>query len=139
VNVPVETYLLLWFALSVVATVGGVIVVGTVLVTLPPGYFVAPAVRQPLRTTHPLVRRTAVFLKNLLGTALIALGLIMSLPGIPGPGIITIAIGLMLIDFAEKRRWAAWVIGRPPILRAANRLRRRYGEPPFVMPPAVGR
>jgi hypothetical protein len=139
VNEPIETYLLLGFALSVVATVGGVVVVGTVLVKLRPAYFVAPAVRQPLRTTHPLVRWTAVFLKNLLGTALVALGLVMSVPGIPGPGIITILIGLMLLDFAEKRRWAAWVISRQPILRAANGLRRRYGKPPSVMPPAVGR
>jgi hypothetical protein len=77
----------------------------------------------------------AVFLKNLLGAALVVLGLIMSVPGIPGPGIITIVIGLMLLDFAEKRRWARWLMSRPPILRAANRLRRKYGKPPFVMPP----
>ena len=135
-NEPIETYLLLGFALSVVATVGGVVVVGTVLVKLPPAYFVAPAVRQPLGTTHSLVRWTVVFLKNLLGAALVVLGLIMSVPGIPGPGIITIVIGLMLLDFAEKRRWSRWVMSRRPILRAANNLRRKYGKPPFSMPPA---
>lgn len=136
---PIETYLLLGFALSAIASVGGVVVVGVVLVKLPPGYFGDSAGRQPLPNTHPLVRWTAVFLKNLLGAALVVLGLIMSVPGIPGPGIMTIVIGLMLLDFAEKRQWARWVISRPPILRAANSLRRKYGKPPFVMPPAVGR
>jgi hypothetical protein len=51
----------------------------------------------------------------------------------------TIVIGLMLLDFAEKRRWARWVISRPLILRAANSLRRKYEKPPFEMPPAVSR
>ena len=136
---PIETYLLLGFVLSVIASVGGVVVVGIVLVKLPPGYFGDFAVRQPLPNARPLVRWTVVFLKNLFGAALVVLGLIMSVPGIPGPGIITIVFGLMLLDFAEKRRWSRWVMSRPPILRAANSLRRKYGKPPFVMPPAVGR
>jgi hypothetical protein len=139
VNWSIETYLLVGFALSVVFTVGGVVVVGVVLVKLPPDYFVAPTVRLPLTNTHPIIRWTVVFLRNLLGAALVMLGLIMSVPGMPGPGILTIVIGLMLLEFAEKRRWARWVISRPPILRAANGLRRKYGKPPFVMPQAAGR
>ena len=138
-NWSIETYLLVGFALSVVFTVGGVVVVGVVLVKLPPDYFVAPTVRLPLTNTHPIIRWTVVFLRNLLGAALVMLGLIMSVPGMPGPGILTIVIGLMLLEFAEKRRWARWVISRPPILRAANGLRRKYGKPPFVMPQAAGR
>jgi hypothetical protein len=133
VNWPIETYLLIGFTLSVVVTVGGVVVVGVVLVKLPPGYFVAPTVRQPLPNTRPLVRWMVVFLRNLLGATLVVSGLIMSVPGIPGPGIITIVIGLMLLDFAEKRQWARWVISRPPILRATDGLRRKFGKPPFVM------
>ena len=132
-NWPIETYLLIGFTLSVVVTVGGVVVVGVVLVNLPPGYFVAPNVPQPLPNSHPLVRWIVVFLRNLLGATLVVLGLIMSVPGIPGPGIITIVIGLMLLDFAEKRQWARWVISRPPILRATDGLRRKFGKPPFVM------
>jgi hypothetical protein len=139
VNGPIETYLLLGFALSIIASVGGVVVVAIVLVTLPPDYFVDSAIRQLLPNTHPLIRWTVVFLKNLLGGTLVVFGLVMSVPGIPGPGIMTIVIGLMLLDFAEKRRWARWGISRPPILRAANGLRRKYGKPPFVMSPAANR
>jgi hypothetical protein len=139
VDGPIETYLLLGFVLSIIASVGGVVVVGIVLVKLPPGYFGDSAVRQPLPNTHPFVRWTVVVFKNLLGAALVMLGLIMSVPGIPGPGIMTIMIGLMLLDFAEKRRWARWVFSRPPLLRAINSLRWRYGKPPFVIPPAANR
>jgi hypothetical protein len=81
VDGSIETYLLLGFALSVIASVGGVVVVGIVVVKLSPGYFGDSAVRQPLLNAHPLVRRTAVVLKNLLGAALVVLGLIMSVPG----------------------------------------------------------
>jgi hypothetical protein len=136
VDGSVEAYLLLAFALSVIASVGGVVVIGVVLVKLPASYFGDATVHQPSSKTHPLARWTAVFLKNLLGAALVVLGLVMSVPGIPGPGIITILLGLMLLDFADKRRWASWVISRPPILRMANGLRRKYGQPPFAMPPA---
>jgi len=139
VDGSIETYLLVGFALSVIASVGGIVVIGIVLVKLPPGYFSDSAARQFLPATHPLVRWTVVFVKNVLGAALVMLGLIMSVPGIPGPGVITIVIGLMLLDFAEKRRWARWVISRPPILRAINGLRRKYGKPPFEIPPAVSR
>lgn len=138
-NWPIETYLLIGFALSVVVTVGGVVAVGVVLVKLPPGYFVAPTARQPLPNTHPIVRWTVVFLRNLLGATLVVLGVIMSVPGIPGPGIMTMVVGLMVMDFAEKRRWTNWVISRPPILRTANGLRRKYGKPPLLMPPAADR
>lgn len=139
VDGPIETYLLLGFVLSVAASAAGVLVVGIVLVKLPPGYFGDSAPPQPLPNTHSLVRWMVVVFKNLLGAALVMFGLIMSVPGIPGPGIMTIVIGLMLLDFADKRRWARWVISRPPILRAANSLRRQYGRPPFVMPRAVVR
>jgi Putative transmembrane protein (PGPGW) len=139
VDGPIETYLLLGFVLSVAASAGGVVVVGIVLVKLPPGYFGDSVVPQPLPSIHPLVRWMVGVFKNLLGAALVMFGLIMSVPGIPGPGIVTIVIGLMLLDFADKRRWARWVISRPPILRAANSLRRKYGRPPFVMPAAVSR
>ena len=135
----IETYLLLGFVLSIIASVGGIVLIGLILVRLPPGYFADSTVRPLLPNTPPLVRGTVLVFKNIVGAALIVLGLIMSVPGIPGPGIMTIVVGLMLLDFAEKRRWAGWVIGRPPILWGANGLRRRYGKPPFVLPPPVNR
>jgi hypothetical protein len=135
----IETYLLVGFALSIIGTVGGIVTFGIVLVKLPAGYFVDCADGQRVLNAHPLLRRTRVVLKNVLGAVLVALGVIMSVPAIPGLGIITIAVGLMLLDFAEKRRWARWVISRPPILRAVNGLRSKYGKPSFSLPEATTR
>jgi hypothetical protein len=135
VDGSIETYLLAGFALSVVGTVGALGVVAFVLVKLPADYFCAPAPRAFLAGRHPLIRRTGLFLKNLLGTVLVVLGVVLSLPGIPGPGIVTILIGVMLIDFAEKRPLERWLISRPLILRTINRLRRRYGKAPLAWRP----
>ena len=60
-NAPIETYLLVAFALPVIASVGGVVVVLVGLVRLPPGYFADSAIREPLPNTHPLIRWMAVF------------------------------------------------------------------------------
>ncbi|HVL69364.1 MAG TPA: PGPGW domain-containing protein [Vicinamibacterales bacterium] len=131
----IETYLLVGFALSIIGTVGGIVTFGIVLVKLPAGYFVDDPDGHSAPIAQSLLRRIGVVLKNVLGAVLVVLGLIMSVPAVPGPGIITIVLGVMLLDFAEKRRWARWVISRPPILRAVNGLRRKYGKPPFSLTP----
>jgi hypothetical protein len=50
--------------------------------------------------------------------------------------VMTMLLGLTVMDFEAKRRWTTWVITRRPMFRAANALRRTYGKPPLVMPPA---
>ncbi len=79
------------------------------------------------------VRWSAVILKNLLGVFLILLGLVLSLPGVPGQGLLTILLGLIMLDIPGKRPWEARIIQRPSILSAVNNFRQRYGKPPLIM------
>ena len=37
--------------------------------------------------------------KNMAGVLLVVLGILLSLPGVPGQGILTILLGIMLLDF----------------------------------------
>ncbi|MCL4192956.1 MAG: hypothetical protein KJZ87_14575, partial [Thermoguttaceae bacterium] len=53
---------------------------------------------------------------------------------LPGQGILSIVIGLVLTDMPGKFRLARWIVGRPVILTAVNRLRARWGRPPLVIP-----
>lgn len=131
---PIWTYVLVGLALSLLAAIGGLAVVGLVLVRLPADYFCDHSRRGFWVHRHPLIRRTGLVLKNLLGAVLVALGVLLSLPAVPGPGILTIVIGLILLDFPGKRDLERWLIGRPTILRSINRLRRRYGTPPLECP-----
>lgn len=128
----IETYLLLGVVLSVIGSVGAVALVATVLVKLPADYFCDSSVRAFLPHSHRVVRRTLLFLKNVFGAVLLLIGVVLSVPGIPGPGILVILIGLMLLDFRGKRQLERRVISRPVLIRAINGLRRRYGKPPLT-------
>lgn len=128
------SYLLLGVVLFAVLSLGGLAVAGFLLVRLPPDYFRDSSPRPWWVGRHPVIRRIGLILKNLLGGVLVALGVLLSLPGVPGPGILTIVVGLMLLDFPGKRRVEQWLIGRPAILRTINRLRGRYGRPPLESP-----
>jgi hypothetical protein len=52
----------------------------------------------------------------------------------PGQGIVTILIGLVLVDLPGKRALERWMVGRPRVLAAINRLRAKYGHPPLEDP-----
>jgi hypothetical protein len=114
-------------------SVGGVALVGVLLTRLPATYFSEPRPRAFWIDTQPVLRWTVLLVKNIIGAVLVALGIILAMPGVPGPGILTILVGIMLIDFPGKRRLECWLIGRPKILVAVNRMRQRYGKAPFVL------
>jgi hypothetical protein len=83
---------------------------------------------------RPLLLRWAVALgKNLLGLVLVLLGAIMALPGVPGQGLLTMIIGMTILDFPGKRRLEVRFLHRPRILGALNRLRARFGRQPLVL------
>jgi hypothetical protein len=71
--------------------------------------------------------------KNLAGILLILLGIAMSLPGIPGQGLLTVLMGVMISDFPGKRRMERWIASRNGVLPALNKLRARYGKPPLQL------
>ena len=53
--------------------------------------------------------------------------------GIPGQGLLTMIVGLTMIDFPGKQRLERRLIGRPHVLRAINRLRARFQRAPLEM------
>lgn len=123
----------LWWglAISAGAAVVSFVVVVAIVVSWPPDRFklegdTRPAMRRPL-VVHALL----VIAKNLGGAVLVALGLIMAIPGVPGQGLLTAVIGLSLVSFPGKRRLERRMIRRPFLLRAVNRLRARFHRPPL--------
>ncbi len=51
---------------------------------------------------------------------------------LPGQGIITLLVGLMLLEFPGKQRLLQRVLGQRQVLRAVNRLRQRAGRGPLA-------
>jgi len=81
---------------------------------------------------HPIVHHAIVVSKNVLGAVLILAGIAMLL--LPGQGLLTLLIGLMLTDFPGKYALEKRIVGQPGVLRAINWLRRRTGHPPVLAP-----
>jgi len=107
--------------------------IAIVMVKIPANYF-SSHYRQDFMPNSPwLVRWGVVIVKNVFGFLLILLGILLSLPGVPGQGILTILLGLIMLDIPGKRPLEAKIIKRPKVLSAVNRLRNRYGKPPLIM------
>jgi len=112
---------------------GSLLMVSFLLCKLPTDYFQPSHPRALLPESHPVLRVAAHIAKNVLGAALVLVGIILAVPGVPGQGTLTILIGIMLLDFPGKRELERRVVGQPRIYRAINALRRRFGKPPLVL------
>lgn len=123
-------WLILFSVITFLASIAATIVV---LVKLPDTYFKAEHGREFWAERHPVLRWGGLVLKNLLGAFLVLFGVVMSLPGVPGQGVLTILMGVMLLDFPGKRRLEVKLVSRPKVLRAINRIRGRFNRPPLVL------
>ena len=104
-----------------------------VLIRLPFDYFATDRVQRFANSGHGMLSWAGIVLKNLLGATLVVFGAILSLPGIPGQGLLTVLAGVLLLDFPGKRRLLFKILSQPPILRSINRLRIRFSRPPLVV------
>ncbi len=107
--------------------------IGVVMVKIPENYFSSHYQQDFMPNSRWMVRWGVVILKNICGVFLILLGVVLSLPGIPGQGVLTILLGLIMIDIPGKRPLEAKIIKRPSILSAINNLRARYNKSPLVI------
>jgi Kef-type K+ transport system membrane component KefB len=129
---------MLWgIVLFVVVFVASLASITLLILYLPTRYFVDEHPFWKDRT--PLVRGLGIVGKNLLGLAIVALGIALSIPGIPGQGVLTILVGLVLIDIPGKRRLVRLLARRPWIQRSINGLRTRFRRPPMVFEPPVAK
>jgi hypothetical protein len=125
--------LLIALGVWLVATAATLAIAAMIVVRLPPTYFSEDSATHGVRVGSWRSPRHVA--RNALGVVLVALGLAMAIPGIPGQGLLTVLIGLMLVDFPGRRRVEKALVRRPGILIAINRMRARFGHPP-LLPPA---
>ena len=106
---------------SVLAVLASVLLVPRYLASLPPDYL------HGKRRDGASVPLKAA--RNVLGVVLVLLGIAMLL--LPGQGLLTLLVGLLLIDFPGKERLIRSVLGRPKILSLVNKLRARHRVAPL--------
>lgn len=122
-----------WVLVGVAVSLGSLILSvalsAAVIARLPVDYFIGAGHRRPPGT--PLA---PLILKNIAGWALVALGIALSVPGIPGQGLLTLLAGLILVDFPGKYRLERALVRRKLLRSAVAALRARSGRPPFTFP-----
>tara|TARA_R110002072_G_scaffold302100_1_gene483982 strand:+ start:176664 stop:178904 length:2241 start_codon:yes stop_codon:yes gene_type:complete len=123
-----------WLTLSsIVLFVGSLLMVPWLVARIPTDYFM-PKSKGHLRFRHqhPVVSLLGRFFKNLLGGVLLLAGIAMLI--LPGQGLLTILLGVMLIDFPGKRRLEILIIRRRAINRGVCWIRRRAGQEELLLP-----
>jgi hypothetical protein len=108
-------------------------IVSVILVKLPADHFSKNRKTKFWHGRRPLLNAAKVIGKNILGVFLVVLGIVLSLPGVPGQGLLTILLGIMLLDFPGRERLEQKLLSKPSIVNTINRLRERFGKPPLVL------
>ena len=103
-------------------------IVSVILVKLPKDHFKSDKSKR-VTGSNATVRVLKAIGKNVAGWLLIALGIVLSLPGVPGQGLLTVLLGLMLVDFPGKHHLEQKLLSRPAIINSINGLRGRFGKP----------
>jgi hypothetical protein len=117
--------------LSAVLVVAGLAVAMMFIVRMPEDYFVRDLRAVEGRSVIRLIRRTA---KNGLALLLAIVGLLLSLPMVPGPGLLMLLMALSIADFPGKRRLELLIVRNPLVLRPANALRAWCRRRPLRLP-----
>lgn len=101
-----------------------------VLCRLPEGYLVDG----PASERRGIAKRV---LRNIVGGVIVLFGVLMLV--LPGQGLLTIFVGLTLLDFPKKREWIKRVLSRPRLFKVINSMRERFGHPPLRAEPTADR
>lgn len=108
-------------------------IVSVILVKLPADHFSKRRETKFWHGPRPAIHAAKVIGKNIAGVLLVALGIVLSLPGVPGQGLLTVLLGIMLLDFPGRHRLEQKLLSKPSIVNTINRLRERFGKPPLQL------
>ena len=125
---------LLWWVgvLSILMYVGTLVALPIVVARLPADYFRCDYHATRHHKQSAALRLLGLLGKNLLGIVLVGTGVAMLV--LPGQGILTMLIGLMLINFPGKRALEQRLVRQPTVLRAMNWIRAKAHQPALDLP-----
>lgn len=128
---PLEPWLPWITGIGIVMALLSMLAIPWLLVRMPVDYFNTPS--RPVDLRGPLAW-LGWLLRNLFALLLLLAGIAMLI--LPGQGMLTIIIALMISTFPGKYRLERAIIRRRGVLRAVNWIRERYHRPPLEPPRA---
>ena len=114
---------------SIAMFVGTLVAVPIVICRLPRDIYVR---RRAPRAWPPGLGAAFALARNLFGLVIIAAGILMLV--LPGQGLLTIVIGMALVDFPGRHTLERRLAGHPRVIGGMNALRERFGRPPLEIP-----
>lgn len=126
----------LWLigALSVIVFAGTLVAIPMMVIHIPADYFTRRRWRNRDGSLkrYSAVRLGTLVLKNLVGIIFVLAGIAMLV--LPGQGILTLLIGIMLLNFPGKLALQRRIIEQQSVLRAINWMRLKARKPPLKLP-----
>jgi hypothetical protein len=121
--------LIIWFgSISLFIFLFSLLTIKWLVALIPEDYFINKRITK-IRSINPLLWYVFLIIKNIIGYSLILGGVMMLV--LPGQGIFTIIIGLMLSNYPGKYSIERRFIAIPSILKSINWLRRKSNKPPI--------
>ncbi|MBL9094087.1 MAG: hypothetical protein JNL96_22910 [Planctomycetaceae bacterium] len=120
-----------WCAIGIVGFFGSLAACAVILLFVPRNYFVEHSKPKTVWPTSVggWIWRIA---RNLAGLVVLTAGIVMIFT--PGQGVISILLGLALMDFPGKHRIVRKLLSSGKVLGVANRWRAKFGKPPLEEP-----
>lgn len=116
--------------LSVLTFIASLIAIPWIIGRLPENYFIRHRQLVAERhKSHPLVAKLTLVARNGIGLLFLVAGIAMLV--LPGQGIITILIGLSLMDFPKKHQVVDALVRRPRVIKLLNWIRDKEKKPPL--------
>ena len=122
-----EKFLVFLGKWSLVAFFATLLLIPLFIIFIPADYFVRE--KGWFADGHPAIRLAYRLVKNALGVVLLLIGIVLLF--LPGQGVLTIFIAVMLLEFPGKRELERKLIARPKMLETLNRIRNKVGRAPL--------
>lgn len=116
------------FGLSVGSLLLTIVLMPGFVARLPEDYLVAPKDKYKKHGAKAWALRIG---KNALGIVFLAAGVAMLI--LPGQGLLTVLVGLLLVDFPGRRKLVRKIVKRPKIKAFLDRMRQKRGKPPLLV------
>jgi len=130
-----HTYLLTWITIfSAVLFLVTLALMPVLIAAIPDDYFEQTKRPKPFYKPFSFTWLIKKLFKNILGILLLLSGIAMLV--LPGQGLLTLIIGLFLIDYPGKYRLEKKLLTYPLILNSINWLRKKRKKNLFKLPPS---
>ena len=121
-----KIYLVWLGTLSFIIFIFSLLTIKWLVALIPSDYFIKKN-NSEFRSNYPIFWLVSIIIKNLVGYTLIVGGILMLV--LPGQGLLSIFVGLMLSNYPGKFYIERKFIAIPSVLRAINWLRKKSNTP----------